>query len=320
MEPNANVNQPAGDQQPAVQQQPQQTTNPFEGWSKEEIANYKEFQATRARQAAKPRFRDPDPPSSEESQEFRERTANAPEASAETEVESDARSGQGYDLRLPESLAISDIPENHEELLDSFSEIAGSAGVSGRLQQRLIDAMADAVMDHDYQAPLTGLGAYEDAARYMQREWGQDFDKNMDHVTAGIDKLGGDKLRYWLDETGYGNSPAFLEALRRFGSGELSLSRAEAQQRLDKIMGDKSHAYHKPGSTRERKRVMSEVRLLLAIANEETAPKPRSWEPPKPSAQESAKAGIRAELATLAAKKSLTPDERQKFISLTAKL
>jgi len=181
--------------------------------------------------------------------------------------------------------------------------------------------MADAAMDHsDYKGPLTGLGATEEVTRYMEYQWGQSFEKNMTQVRAGIDRLGGDRLREWLEETGYGNSPAFLEALRRFGAGEVSLTKGEAQKRLDAIMSDKKHAYHKSGSTRERQRVMSEVRLLLAIANESDAPAAPGWQPPKPSAQETATASVRAELATLAKKKTLTVDERKKFISLTARL
>ena len=122
------------------------------------------------------------------------------------------------------------------------------------------------------------------------------------------------------DATGRGNDPATLEALYQYAAGDLTISKAEAQKRLDKILQDPKHEYwNKNASSHERKKIVGEVRRLTAIANEEDAPVP-GRQSSKPSPQEEAKASARAELATLARKKSLSTDERKKFIELTAKL
>jgi hypothetical protein len=47
----------------------------------------------------------------------------------------------------------------------------------------------------------------------------------------------------FLNATGSGNDPATLETLYLYGSGDLTISKAEAQKRLDKILQNPKHPY-----------------------------------------------------------------------------
>jgi hypothetical protein len=80
----------------------------------------------------------------------------------------------------------------------------------------------------------------------------------------------GPKFRAWLNETALGNDPATLDTLSRFAAGELPLSPAEAQKKLDAIMADTKHVYWRGRSQNsvERQTVVSQVRTLTEIAAE----------------------------------------------------
>ena len=59
--------------------------------------------------------------------------------------------------------------------------------------------------------------ALEKADELMHGEWKEDFDKNMKYVDKAIEDLGGEDLRKILDDSGLGNNPVILNALKQVG-------------------------------------------------------------------------------------------------------
>lgn len=227
-----------------------------------------------------------------------------------------------YTLVLPPDLPVSMLPENYEESLEGFTSAANSAGLDGQTAQRILDAVVDSATDVPYRGELT----QDDAANEMERRWGGDYPRRIALVQATVQRLGAEFVDF-LNQTRYGNSPPVLESLYRYASGELTLSKADAQKKLDKIMNNPKHPYWERNlGSHERKRVVAEVRLLSRIAHAEERPaemhpvaRAKNAEAARAAqSSEKVKADARAEAATLAAKKSLTPAERKRLIELVA--
>jgi hypothetical protein len=180
-----------------------------------------------------------------------------------------------YALKLPDDLPASGLPDNYQETLASFGAAAATAGIDARVAQRLLNVYIDGTQDVRVDGPLD----QDVAERTMRRHWQGDYDRNMALVRRAVENLG---IGAWLDETGYGNEPGALLALARFGAGELSISKAEAEKRLHKIMTTKDHPYWRPGSQRDRKTITAEVRLLNAIVHEDDAPETVKARPARP--------------------------------------
>lgn len=196
-----------------------------------------------------------------------------------------------YELRLPADLPAHELPDDYEAHVAGFAQVAEEAGIQPRIAQRLLDAMVDASLDMRYEGQLV----YEDAEAYMRTRWGQDYDRKMALVSRAVDKLGGDRLRGWLDTSGWGNHPGVVEALARFGEGQLSLTKSEAEKKLDAIMRDPKHPYwNKTLGQQERKRLTAEVRLLNAIIHEDDEPEPSAPAPISPRTFEEHRAQERA--------------------------
>ena len=227
-----------------------------------------------------------------------------------------------FALKLPD-LPVNKLPENYQESLDAYTEAASSAGLDGRTAQRLLNSIVESALDFPYEKPLTT----EDAATEMESRWGSDYARRITVVQRAVDGLG-DGFKTFLDETGYGNSAPVLEALYRYASGELTLTKAEAEKKLDKIMQDPKHPYWSQGlGQHERKRLTAEVRFLNAVIHEGVEPERPSARPPKPSAQETAKSDARAEASKMIRDGVFTngtPKEREaatkRFLALTSKL
>lgn len=200
---------------------------------------------------------------------------DAAPAAAPAAEEHEQSTSTRYELQLPEGLPATELPHDYAEHLAGFNEVAVSAGITQRDAQRLLNAFVDSSLDMRADVDLTSAWAAGDAERFLRGHGRTDYDRQMALCRRGIDKLGGDKLRAWLNESGYGNSPAVIEALARYGAGELSVSKEEAQKKLDLIVGDRKHAYWNPNTdAAERKRLTAQVRFLSDVAREDDSPRP----------------------------------------------
>jgi hypothetical protein len=181
------------------------------------------------------------------------------------ELQPEGTSSTPYQLSLPSDLPASAIPDGADEHLASFGEAAASAGIAPKIAQRLVNELVQATYDVDYQGELNRDGA----ERFLRATWKQDYDRKMALVTRAVNQLGGNRLRDWLDQSGWGNSPAVCEVLARYGEGLLTMSKAEAEKKREAIMKDRTHPFWDQNlGGAERRRITAEVRLLNAIINE----------------------------------------------------
>jgi len=241
--------------------------------------------------------------------------------------EQEKRTTVAYNLKLPDDLPASGLPDNYQDTLASFGEAAATAGIDARVAQRLLNVFVDSSQDVRIDGPLDT----DVAERVMRKHWQGDYDRQMALVRSAVGKLG---IGAWLDETGYGNEPGALLALARFGAGELSISKSEAEKRLHKIMMTKDHPYWKPGSQRDRKTITAEVRLLNAIVHEDDAPETVKARPARPDSplgriRESAATTARAQAKAMLSDRNHALNDKnhrdhaaavQKFHELTARI
>jgi hypothetical protein len=175
-----------------------------------------------------------------------------------------APSQQAYDLELPADLPASAFPNDAQARVEEFSQVAADSGMPVSTAQVLLDAFVESSLDTRYDRPLLGPGAIEAADGFMRAYWRESYDTNLAHVRAAVKKLG-KRFASWLEETGYGNHPAALDALAAYGSGALTLSKDEARTRLDTLM--KSKEFTAPKSAIAAKTQAATVRRLYKLAN-----------------------------------------------------
>ncbi len=159
-------------------------------------------------------------------------------------------SPDGYEVRLPPSMPDwvepddPDLQATHR----SFLEAMHGAGAT----QEMIDAALGWYWGHvaDTDAENTRLSdnAFADAEADLRREWGRDFEANVEHANRAVAAFGGSALVDTLDRYGLSNHPAFVTAFARVGrtmgeddmiSGRLSdRSKDQLRQRAEDLVAE----------------------------------------------------------------------------------
>jgi hypothetical protein len=228
-------------------------------------------------------------------------------AEEDATLEADERPsvGEPFELALPSDLPAHMLPDQATEHVEAFTAAARAAGLDGSVAQRFLDAVVDAAVDFPYSGELT----LEAAASEMERRWGADAPRRLAVVQDAVKKLGR-QFAEFLEESGYGNSAPMLEALYRYGSGEITISKADAEKRLAKIKGDAKHPYWDRNlNSHERKRVIAEVRFLNRIANE-PAPASRAVKGHRQHAEKQQAASAAAKGEAKAAAQAMLADKK----------
>lgn len=172
---------------------------------------------------------------------------------------------QPYTLDLPAGVTARDLPDGADEQLAGFAQAAQEGGIPQNIAQRLLNAFAGSAFDLEY----TGDGSLASARDFLQARWGAEYGSRMALVHKAVGEFG-PAFSSFLEESGYGNNPAVIETLARYGAGELSLSKADAQRKLDAINGDRTHVYWRQHNLppAERRRLAAEMQALVDAAGE----------------------------------------------------
>ncbi len=124
--------------------------------------------------------------------------------------------------------------------------------------------------------------AHESKAKLVE-EYGSEqlFNRNLTFASQAVKEFGGEELAGWLEQTGLGNHPAFIKMMAKIGrelvehgatepaDGDLFMSSADAQKKIDTILSDKSDLYYSRLGTPGRDARIKEVQDLFRIVNGE---------------------------------------------------
>ena len=167
-----------------------------------------------------------------------------------------------------------------EEIATQYADIAHSLRLTPQQAQGVLDYYKSSVEQSSQGLHEQAEKQAEQTALELQKEWGSAFESK---VTAAKDIVeqfgGGDLLQMKLDDgTLVGNHPAFIKAFAAMGDFKSTVTSedtvsdntrtsnftpAMAQQEIDTIMNDKSHAYWNRRDPVGRERAVNRMQELM---------------------------------------------------------
>lgn len=167
-----------------------------------------------------------------------------------------------------------------EEIATQYADIAHSLRLTPQQAQGVLDYYKSSVEQSSQGLHEQAEKQAEQTALELQKEWGSAFESK---VTAAKDIVeqfgGGDLLQMKLDDgTLVGNHPAFIKAFAAMGDFKSTVTSedtvsdnartsnftpAMAQQEVDGIMNDKSHAYWNRKDPIGRQRAVDRMQELM---------------------------------------------------------
>lgn len=170
-----------------------------------------------------------------------------------------------YQLDVPDGTPSEIATEENIAVLNGFSAAASRAGPARPVAESLLDIYTDAqsIFRYGEPGPFSTGDEYtpEDAARVLQRFWGDDYAKNLNAVRKTVHSLPG--FADWLDDSSMGNSPSTILAISMLP--DLKLSKAQAEQALVAMMKDKKSDYHS-STPAKRQAAVLRAKILGRIA------------------------------------------------------
>ena len=187
-------------------------------------------------------------------------------------------------LGRPETAAGYEVPVDGnvitEEIATQYADIAHSLRLTPQQAQGVLDYYKSSVEQSSQGLHEQAEKQAEQTALELQKEWGSAFESK---VTAAKDIVeqfgGGDLLQMKLDDgTLVGNHPAFIKAFAAMGDFKSTVTSedtvsdnartsnftpAMAQQEVDGIMNDKSHAYWNRKDPIGRQRAVDRMQELM---------------------------------------------------------
>ena len=187
-------------------------------------------------------------------------------------------------LGRPETAAGYEVPVDGniitEEIATQYADIAHSLRLTPQQAQGVLDYYKSSVEQSSQGLHEQAEKQAEQTALELQKEWGSAFESK---VTAAKDIVeqfgGGDLLQMKLDDgTLIGNHPAFIKAFAAMGDFKSTVTSedtvsdnartsnftpAMAQQEVDGIMNDKSHAYWNKRDPIGRQRAVDRMQELM---------------------------------------------------------
>jgi hypothetical protein len=126
-------------------------------------------------------------------------------------------------------------------------------GLNGKQAQKLVDLQAQGVAE----LRKSEREELQKTDKAYREKWGANFDRNKAIVSRTIERMDPEKkLRTFFDQTGLGNHPIIIDLFHQWGKrlvedglmpGDVQgiTGREEAKTKIDAIMADKDHPYHK---------------------------------------------------------------------------
>jgi len=140
--------------------------------------------------------------------------------------EGESMDGLYNQLGRPEQADGYDFGEDDEGILDNYKEFAHEVGLSQHQAESVLGAY-ETIQEEEaenFQQSIKDLEV--NSTIELQREWGKNFDGNMDYAKRAYAQFASPQLSEILDDTGLGNHPEVIKAFSKIGQmlGEESLA------------------------------------------------------------------------------------------------
>ena len=122
----------------------------------------------------------------------------------------------GYEIQVPEDLP-GEYSLAEDEGLQDFVVKMHDAGAPKEVVKAATDWYYNAIMEHSKQEAAMLATSIEKASSELRKEWGGEFDANVEGARRAFKQFGGEQMEKALSEATYegvaiGNHPAFIKA------------------------------------------------------------------------------------------------------------
>lgn len=142
-----------------------------------------------------------------------------------------------------------------EDFIKNFKEVAHKQGILPKQANAILAMMAERTENKTKQTVESHEAEIKAGIEGLKKEWGHGFEKQINMAKMAVKEAGGPEFATWLEKTGLGNDATFIKVMAKVGSfigedklrgaaaGSVGSTPAEAQAKIDKIMGDLKHPY-----------------------------------------------------------------------------
>jgi hypothetical protein len=129
-------------------------------------------------------------------------------------------------LGRPERSDGYDLGEDDQGDLDNFKQFSHDIGLTQHQAENILNAYSDIQEQEAEQFQQNIKDLEVQTTIDLQREWGKNFDGNMDYAKRAYSQFASPELSQVLDNTGLGNHPEMIRAFSKIGQmlGEESLA------------------------------------------------------------------------------------------------
>ena len=156
-----------------------------------------------------------------------------------------------YELNnsLPDGTAL------NEEMFNGFKANAHKLGLSTKQAQSVLDWYNQTTMSTITQQQEAQQANYTEQVDNLKKEWGEGFQKEMNLAQRAVKEFADEADIKYLKESGLDGDPRLIKMFNKIGKGLLEdkfdqeshgtfgVTKADAQSKINTIMGDKSHSY-----------------------------------------------------------------------------
>ena len=175
----------------------------------------------------------------------------------------------GYDYKRPQGLPPELQPdERGDQREKSFLSAMHKAGATSDIVQAAVDWYYDETVKLHSEHRSGNEAAHEKVSTALRREWGGDYDKNLELANRAAKTFGGAELMTALEQYNFANHPAFIRAFARIGrqmgeddmiTGSLhGISREDLQKKADELL-KKSDYWTNDDIQKEMRQIMEEL-------------------------------------------------------------
>ena len=143
------------------------------------------------------------------------------------------------------------------EFVGKFKEQAFKNGVMPKQAQALLDWFVGTNTEQANNLVQQGKLAQEQTISELKKTWGEAYDKNLTAASMVLKEFSkDDEFEKFLDESGFGDNPHVIKFMSKLGNqmfedrlqvpgarGAGALTPAEAEMKINTIMGDTKHPY-----------------------------------------------------------------------------
>ena len=142
-----------------------------------------------------------------------------------------------YEVKKP--VVPADIPLDYDEGEEKFwRELAHKNGLSAKQFGNMWDTGIKARMDKVIAWKQESVGAKAKAEDTLKREWGQNYEANLNVAKAAFRQYADPDFAQYLDETGLGNDPRFTRAYYKIGKAMGGTTRLQGAPKANVTGGD----------------------------------------------------------------------------------